>query len=432
MAAGTVTLNKAAQRKQGRTRQASALWAGVRLALETLLEHKLRSLLTVLGVVIGTGTIIGVGSILTGLDGSITNILRSFGPDTAIVFKFKIGVRFGNLSAEERARKPLTYENARAIADRASAVEHVSPFLFPPDRMIHKARYKGNDMFNIQIGGTEPGYASGGNAEMRLGRFFTDSENLHRFPVCVIGEDVDKALFSGVDAVGKMLDVDGHQLEIIGVMKRPAASMPGQEDTRILLPYFTMHKMFPNAKENMLVVIAKPGKLPQALDEIRAILRQERRVALSAEDNFAVSTADQMVEDFRSVTAVTALVMVVLSSIGLLVGGIGVMNIMLVSVTERTREIGVRKAIGARRRDIIVQFLTEAVVLTGLGGLIGMLLGWGLSLACRLVFPDLPTTVPAWAAITGFLVSVAVGLFFGLWPANKAARLDPVEALRYE
>jgi putative ABC transport system permease protein len=410
----------------------SALWAGVRLALSTLLEHKLRSLLTVLGVVIGTGTIIGVGSILTGLDASITNILRSFGPDTAIVFKFKVGVRFGNLSAEERARKPLTIDNARAIAERCPSVEHVSPYLFPPDRMIQKARYKGNDMFNIQLGGTEPGYAYSGNAEMKAGRFFTESENLHRFPVVVIGEDVDRALFSGVEAVGKMLDVNGHQFEVIGVMKRPAASMPGQDDTRVLLPYFTMQKMFPNAKENMLVVVARPGMLAKALDEVRAVLRQQRRVSYSEPDNFSVSTADQMVEDFRSVTAVTALVMVVLSSIGLLVGGIGVMNIMLVSVTERTREIGVRKAIGARRRDIIVQFLTEAVVLTGIGGLIGMLLGWMLSLACRLVFPSLPTTVPLWAAAAGFLVSVGVGLFFGLWPANKAARLDPVEALRYE
>ena len=156
------------------------------------------------------------------------------------------------------------------------------------------------------------------------------------------------------------------------------------------------------------------------------------RVQLSAPDNFYISTADQMVEDFRSVTAVVALVMVVLSSIGLLVGGIGVMNIMLVSVTERTREIGVRKAVGARRRDIILQFLTEAVVLTGLGGLLGMLIGWAVSIASRFAFPSLPTAVPLWAAALGIVVSAGVGLFFGIWPASKAARLDPVDALRYE
>jgi putative ABC transport system permease protein len=158
----------------------------------------------------------------------------------------------------------------------------------------------------------------------------------------------------------------------------------------------------------------------------------ERRVPLSKPDNFAISTSEQMVEDFRKITALTAIVMVVLSSIGLLVGGIGVMNIMLVSVTERTREIGTRKAIGAKRSDIVIQFLTEAVVLTGLGGLIGMTLGWLISVIAQLVFPSLPTSVPLWAAALGVLVSVGIGLFFGIWPANKAARLDPVVALRYE
>jgi putative ABC transport system permease protein len=169
-----------------------------------------------------------------------------------------------------------------------------------------------------------------------------------------------------------------------------------------------------------------------AMDEARAVLRQERRVPHSKPDNFAISTSQQMIDSFHQITGTVALVMVVLSSIGLLVGGIGVMNIMLVSVTERTREIGVRKALGARRFDIIAQFLTEAVVLTFLGGLIGMTFGWAVSQASRFVFPTLPTAVPLWAAAMGICVSVGVGLFFGIWPANKAARLDPVEALRYE
>ena len=182
----------------------------------------------------------------------------------------------------------------------------------------------------------------------------------------------------------------------------------------------------------MLVIIARPGRMAFALDEIQAVLRQERRVPLSKPDNFWVGSGSQMVEEFHKMTAMVALVMVVLSSIGLLVGGIGVMNIMLVSVTERTKEIGIRKAVGARRSDIIAQFLTEAVVLTGLGGLLGMFFGWLASLVSRLIFPSLPTSVPLWAAVLGVSVSVAVGLFFGIWPASKAARLDPVEALRYE
>jgi putative ABC transport system permease protein len=180
------------------------------------------------------------------------------------------------------------------------------------------------------------------------------------------------------------------------------------------------------------IVIAYPGMIDQAQDEVRAVLRISRRVPFNGVDTFSITTAEQMIEQFHSVTATVALVMVILSSIGLLVGGIGVMNIMLVSVTERTREIGVRKAIGARKSDIIVQFLTEAVVLTVMGGVLGLLLGWSISRAAGLIFPNLPTAVPLWAAASGVAVSVGVGLFFGIWPASRAARLDPVEALRHE
>jgi putative ABC transport system permease protein len=410
-----------------------ALLSVIQLALSTLRENKLRSFLTVLGVIIGTGTIIGVGSILTGFDSAVTGVLRSFGTNTLIVFKFQMGPRFGNLSAEERQRKPLTLENAQALVARSTTLERVSPYLFPPwNGTINNVRYKGNDMLQVQLGGTDESYAMGGQAEMMAGRFFTDGESLHRTPVVAIGEDVYKALFSTEEAVGKTIELNGHQFTVVGVMKRPSNSFPGSQDKRILLPYYTMKKLFPAAKENMLVLVAKDGQFLAAQDEVRAILRQERRVPLSKPDNFVISTSEQMVEDFRKITSLTALVMIVLSSIGLLVGGIGVMNIMLVSVTERTREIGTRKAIGARRSDIVMQFLTEAVVLTGLGGIAGMTLGWMISLIVRTLMPDLPTVVPLWAAVLGVGVSVGVGLFFGIWPANKAARLDPVVALRYE
>jgi len=235
-----------------------------------------------------------------------------------------------------------------------------------------------------------------------------------------------------VDPVGKWIEVDGHAVEVIGVMERPAASFPGQDDNRILMPYFSMRKLFPSANEHMLIVIAKPGLLTKAEDEVRTVLRIQRKVPNDKPDNFSLSTAEQMIEDFHRITGTVALVMVILSSIGLLVGGIGVMNIMLVSVTERTREIGIRKAVGARKSDIIVQFLTEAVVLTGMGGVIGLAMGWSVSLLTGLIFRNLPTAVPLWAAASGILVSVGVGLFFGIWPAGRAANLDPVVALRYE
>jgi putative ABC transport system permease protein len=250
--------------------------------------------------------------------------------------------------------------------------------------------------------------------------------------VAVIGQDIEKGLYANRDPIGKTINVDGHEFTVIGTMVRPAASFFGDTDTRVLVPYGVMQKMFPNARENAIVATAKEGMLPQAQDEIRTVLRIDRRVPYNKPDNFALSTADQMVSDFRQITAMTFLVMAVLSSIGLLVGGIGVMNIMLVSVTERTYEIGLRKAIGARRADILIQFLLEAAALTGMGGLAGIGFGWLISLVSRLVFPTIPASVPLWAAGTGIVVSVGVGLFFGIWPANKAARLDPVEALRYE
>jgi putative ABC transport system permease protein len=402
------------------------------LAFGTIRSHKLRSFLTVLGVIIGTGTIIGVSAILTGFDASMTAVLRSFGPNSIIVFKFPVGFRVHNLSPEERTRKNLSYENAQHIRERCPAVEEVSPMLFPNKGPINVHYSGGNDMYDVNLFGVEEAYAHQGQVEIHHGRFFSDEEGRHRTPVAVIGADIEKGLFANVDPIGKMILVDGHELMVVGTMVRPAASFFGDTDNRVLLPYGLMHKMYPNARENAIVVTAVNGKLPEAIDQVRTVLRIDRRVPYTKPDNFALSTAEQMVNDFRQITAITFLVMVVLSSIGLLVGGIGVMNIMLVSVTERTYEIGIRKAIGAKKSDILVQFLLEASALTALGGIAGIAFGWIISQISKILFNSIQATVPLWAALLGIAVSVGVGLFFGMWPANKAARLDPVVALRYE
>lgn len=413
----------------------SEMGSAASMALATIREHKLRSLLTVLGVIIGTGCVIAVGSIVTGVNGAITNIMASMGPDTGLVYKFNLGFR-GNISGEEFRRKPLTWENAVAIRERCASVNSVSPYMFSPNAFsgsfLEKVKYRNREVYNIQLAGTSEAYAVGGAEKMLFGRYFTDEESRHRLPVVVIGEHVYQGLMPGDNPIGKRVNVNGQEFAVVGVVARPAASFPGQEDRRVLLPFFTMRKMFPNAREMMIVFVAKPGLLARAQDEVTSVLRAERRVPVAREADFWISSGAQMLDDFHRITAMVALVMVVLSSIGLLVGGVGVMNIMLVSVTERTREIGIRKALGARHADILFQFLTEAVVLTGLGGLLGMAFGWSVSIAARLIFPSLPTSVPVWAAVLGVAVSVAVGLFFGLWPANRAARLDPVVALRYE
>ncbi|MGH9638592.1 MAG: ABC transporter permease [Bryobacteraceae bacterium] len=402
------------------------------LAVETIRAHKMRAFLTIIGIVIGTGTIIGVGAILTGFNSNMTAMLNSFGPNSIIVYKFQAGLRTSQPTPEERNRKNLVYQNVLDIRNNCDACTLVSPMIFPQNNFSIDARYKGNDMYSISLMGVEEAYAQEGQADIHAGRFFTKEENLRRAPVAVIGADLEKALYANVDPIGKPITVNGQRFTVIGTMNRPAASFFGQEDKRVLLPYFTFHKHYPSDKDLAIVVNAKDGMLSRALDQVRVTLRVERHVPYLKPDNFGMSTADQMVSNFHQITAMVAIVMVVLSSVGLLVGGIGVMNIMLVSVTERTKEIGVRKALGARRSDIILQFLLEAVVLTAMGGVLGIAFGWMISLIAGLVFSSLPTTVPLWAAVLGIVVSAGTGLFFGIWPAGKAARLDPVEALRYE
>jgi putative ABC transport system permease protein len=248
----------------------------------------------------------------------------------------------------------------------------------------------------------------------------------------VIGENIEPVLFPGGQALGKDAMIDGTAFQVIGVLEKPKGGFGAdEEDRRVLIPYKTFMQMYPAADEVNIRAEAYPGRLAQAVDQIREVMERRRNVPFGGKENFSVSTAEEEVSEFHQIVDKVALAMVVLSSVGLLVGGIGVMNIMLVSVTERTREIGIRKAIGAKQSDITWQFLLEAMTLTGVGGLLALILVNGLVLLVRFTL-NWPGVVPVWAAVTGVAVSVSIGLIFGVWPAMKAAKLDPVEALRYE
>ena len=415
-------------------------WHGVRenllLALDTLRRHKFRSALTVLGVLIGTTTVIAVASIIAGLDKQLVDAAAQFGTRTIYVYKLQFGAPH-RLTREERLRKPLTYEDAMAIGEQCPAVEAVSLELFQEIMMFGlpptSVKYKGQEILDAQFLGVTPDHLQLMNASLDDGRFFNEADGLHRRNVAVVGANIVDTFFEHEDPVGKTIVVDGHPVEIVGVLSKFKTFLGENRDDRsVMVPYLTYKKFYPSARDNFICVLAAPGKLNQAIDEVRGLLRRRRQVKPWEPDNFGITTAESMIGEFRSIIGTVALAMVVISSIGLLVGGIGVMNIMLVSVTERTREIGVRKAVGARRRDIIWQFLLEAVTLTLAGGLAGIGFGWFLSLAIRTLVPSLPSTVPLWSVVAGVVVSASVGLFFGLWPALKASRLDPIVALRHE
>jgi putative ABC transport system permease protein len=300
--------------------------------------------------------------------------------------------------------------------------------------LAHTAKYGNNLMEGADFRGTFPAYLEVySNATMKAGRFFTQIENEHRENVVVIGEDVSKAFFPNAEsALDKDILVDGTSYRVVGVLARPTGGFgTSDQDRRVVIPYYTFEKLYPASFEVGIRFLAYPGKLDGAVDQVREVLRRRRNVPYDKPDNFSIQTNVEIRRQFDDIIGGVVLAIVVLSSIGLLIGGMGVMNIMLVSVTERTREIGVRKAIGARSRDITWQFLFEAMALTGTGGLIGLLVGATIVFLVPIV-SQLNAVVPIWAVITGFSVSVGIGLVFGVWPATKAARLNPVEALRYE
>jgi ABC-type antimicrobial peptide transport system permease subunit len=401
-------------------------------AMDTLRAHKMRSALTVFGVVLGVSVIMLVAALITGFDAQIQENIKQFGADTAFISRWDQGPHGGRRPKEERERKPLTMEDAEAIKEGSPAVKNVTAFLTWWEQP-HTVRTKAGSVSAIDFRGVQANFGQVyANAATLAGRFISEGDDLHREKVVMLGENVAPVLFPEGDPIGKDVIIDGSDFQVIGVVEKPKGGFGmGDEDRRVLIPYNTFHKIYPGAYENMIRMQAYANKLDQAVDQATEVLRRRRNVAYNAKDSFSIQTPQQQVDEFHNIVRMVAIATVVLSSIGLLIGGVGVMNIMLVSVTERTREIGIRKAIGAKSGDITWQFLLEAMTLTGAGGVIALILVNGAVLLIRLGL-KWPGSVPVWAAVTGIVVSVGVGLVFGVWPAMKAAKLDPVEALRYE
>ena len=407
------------------------------MALDSIRGHKFRSFLTVLGIVIGVFTAIVIASLLTGMRQSIVSIIEDYGTSNIYAFHLSTGPRTGE-DRSERLRKPFVVADAEAIkaAPAVEAVAVVAPNVgYNGGPFDDNITYQGHNYRWGNTQGVTPNYANIVNVNLKEGRFINELDEEQRANVIVIGVNAADALFPGQNNIaGTQVRMGGYNFEVIGVLEKRKAGFFGEneEDNAVFLPFRTAQKVAPARGYMLFIIKGRSGQVPEALTQSEEILRRRRHVNFNDPNNFDIKTADKFIEQFDSITAMVGLIAIAISSLGLLVGGIGVMNIMLVSVTERTKEIGVRKAIGARRKDIVRQFLFEAMMLTFLGGVLGVILSVGISQLLMLLIPSMPAAIPTWAVVSGLSVSIGVGLIFGVWPARKASRLDPIECLRYE
>jgi putative ABC transport system permease protein len=403
-----------------------------KMALETVWENKLRSILTILGVTVGVLTVMIMVSIIQGLNRSFAEQIEALGSNTIFISKFSPS--FGRPPGqEERMRKELTMDDAQALRDEVPQLAGVSPLR---RKLAEVIRYKEKQSETPILFGVTPYYEFVQSQYLDTGRFITDTDVRERTNIAVLGRDVKKALFGDDDPIGKDVKVGGYPFRIVGVMGDLGQFFGQSRDNSIFIPITTFEKYYKDIPmpEVVFVIVVRPKArdvVRAATDEIKDVLRRRRQVPIGGKDNFGVSSQDSLLDIYNQLTGATYLVLTAVSAVALMIGGIGVMNIMLVSVTERTKEIGIRKAVGATHFDILSQFLIEAVVLTAIGGIIGLLIGEGVSLLINTYSP-LPAFVPLWAIFVGLGMSALVGIVFGMYPAWKAARLDPIDALRYE
>jgi len=405
----------------------------IAMALDTLRTNKLRSGLTILGIVIGVMTVIVISSVVNGLNQRVEGVVESLGSNVLFVFRFPV---FANRPTTEMlSRKQLTYDDAMAIRDLPHVVA-VSPVLQYVDHNVGVGmtaiRGGGRSMQNTQLQGLTPGEMQI-KAAVEVGRYFTEDELDRASNVVVLGPDTAEELFGINDAVGKEVEVGGMLFTVIGVLEKEKTAFGGgknPDDNAAHFPITTFHKLHPEQLDYWITLKYDDAKnLPVVNDELTELLRRRRKVANEKPDNFAIFGLDSLTRLWNSITGGLFLLLFALSSVALMVGGVGVMNIMLVSVTERTREIGIRKAIGATRGTIMAQFTLEAVTLCAVGGLIGVIVGSAIGYSLHWL---LPSIVSIFWVLLAFACACVIGLIFGIYPAFKAASLDPIEALRYE
>lgn len=406
------------------------------LALSSVWGHRFRSGLTILGIVIGITTVITVAALLTGLRKSIVEFFEEFGPNSIFVARVSGDPSGQGAAPKELKRRPLNPDDAEYLRQIVRTIDDVGASLYylPPSGSFLTAKIGSFETENISIAGQSANLFEISPRDLRAGRYFSQQEDKRADKVALIGSSLADALFPNGSGVGETVLIDGAPYVIIGIFAPAKGGFFGENgmDRQVIIPLQTARLRYPQSTNFFITAKSKPGMRDDAVEEIRNAMRKLRKVPEGADDDFNLSTADSIIKSFDQVTSMIIGISVAISSIGLLVGGIGVMNIMLVSVTERTREIGVRKAVGARRFDVILQFLVEAVTLTGLGGVIGIVLSVLITFLLSLAMPALRPEVPMWAVTTGVVASVSIGVFFGVWPAVQASRLDPVTALRYE